>query len=122
MQIIGDELIPYKPLIYITHESEICQNCLYRYDRDLIKISKQKGHEFSLICSDITQAIIANAVGAKYIICEQKDALAFSELANFYMFDAKIACVIDDESQLSKLANTKVDTAIYKKGIENGAF
>lgn len=122
MQIVGDELIPYEPLVYITNEGEICKNCLYKYDRNLIKISKQKGYEFSLICSDISQAIIANAVGARYIVCEIKDALVFSELANFYMFDAKIACVISDESELSKLAKTKIDTAIYKRGIKNGTF
>ncbi|KEA46146.1 hypothetical protein CR66_02755 [Campylobacter mucosalis] len=122
MQLIGYDLVPYEQLNFIQSERHICANCLFKFDENLIDIAVKQDVEFSVICEDLSEAIIANATKAKFIICDTKNAKNFVKMAEFYMFDSKIACVIKDSSELEKLANLGVDTAIFTKGIKNGNF
>ncbi|MCR4941349.1 MAG: hypothetical protein K5978_00970 [Campylobacter sp.] len=117
MQLLGHELVDFEPLNLIKNEDEICQNALFKFDKNLIKLAKQKGVKFSVICKKINEAIIANAVGASLIVCDKKLAKSFVKLAEFYIFDAKIACIISQDSQLDILAKLGVDTAIYQSAI-----
>lgn len=122
MQLIGYDLIDYESLKFANSTDDITQNALFSFDENFIKIAKNKKFSFSIKCDTKGQAIIANAVGAKFIICKKSVAKEFSELAQFYLFDSKIACIIDNKNELNELAELGVDVAIFKKGIENGNF
>lgn len=122
MQLIGYDLVEFKALKFINSKDELEHNSLFKFDKHLIKLAQKNGFEFSVICQNLKEAIISNAVGAKFIICDKIMANEFSNLAEYYMFDSKIACVIDDEAELEELAKLKVDTAIFKQGIVNGNF
>ncbi|CAD7288493.1 hypothetical protein [Campylobacter suis] len=117
MQLIGHPLVPYEPLKFVKYEKDICKNCVINFDENLIGVAQKKKVEFGLICTSISEAIIANAVGAKIIICEKNIAKNIAKLAQFYLFDSKIACFIKTDSELENLAELEVDTAIYKQAL-----
>ncbi|MDL0089378.1 hypothetical protein [Campylobacter gastrosuis] len=115
MQILGHDLIAYEPLIFT--KDEIYENCFFEFDKALIKKAKEQNAQFSVVCDDLTKAILANASGAKFIICDIKNAKNFAKMAEFYLFDSKIACVIDDEAEIAILAYLGVDVAIFREAI-----
>lgn len=117
MQLVGHNLVPYEPLLSAKTKAEICQNCVFDFDENLIKTAVEKKVDFGVFCNTISQAIIANAVGAKLIICEKNLAQIFAKLAQFYLFDSKIACVITTDDELEILAQNEVDVAIFKSAI-----
>ncbi|MBR8464589.1 hypothetical protein KDD93_08460 [Campylobacter sp. faydin G-24] len=123
MQLIGHELVAYEPLFVVSSESQIMAGRvnLFDFDKNMIAYANELNTEFAVYCSDVSQAIIANAAGAKLIIAnELEKAKKFAEFAQFYLFDSKIAYVINDEVELETLAQNGVDVAIFKKGIDNG--
>ncbi|AQW83453.1 hypothetical protein [Campylobacter pinnipediorum] len=124
MKIIGHPLIKSKDIFFVDKIDESLKekSVLFRYNHELIKKATELGLEFSIECFNTQQALIANAINAELIVCDENTALKFSELAEFYMFDSKIACVIQDENELEKLAKLKVDVAIFKEAIKNGNF
>ncbi|MGG7048755.1 MULTISPECIES: hypothetical protein [unclassified Campylobacter] len=117
MQLIGHPLAPYESLLHAKTKAEIRQNCVFKFDENLIKTAIEKKVDFGVFCNEISQAIIANAVGAKLIICEKNLAQNFAKLAQFYLFDSKIACIIKTDSELENLAELEVDTAIYEQAL-----
>ncbi|MBE3022393.1 hypothetical protein [Campylobacter sp. 7477a] len=124
MQLIGHELVEFEPLFWTQSTNEMSKDRLnlFEFDKDLIKFAKQRQMNFATVCIDTKQAIIANACGAKFILCHKLIAKNLSDLAQFYLFDAKIACVITHEHELEELAKFGVDVAIFQKGVVGGNF
>ncbi|MCD8213746.1 MAG: hypothetical protein LUC34_06850 [Campylobacter sp.] len=124
MQLIGHALISYEPIFWAQNKSEILnerQN-LFVYNAAMVKYAKEINAEFSVVCDNIAEAVIANAAEAKFIVCHTDVAKKFADLAQFYLFDSKIACIIKDESDLEVLANLGVDAAIFRQGVIGGNF
>ncbi len=120
MKILGDELIKFEPLFLCKSEDEISngrQN-LFKFDRNLIKKALETEANFSIIANDINEAIIANAAGAKFIIADIDIAKDLAKIAESYLFDALIAVLIKDESELAQLAKFNIDAAILPNAIK----
>ncbi|ORI12469.1 hypothetical protein [Campylobacter concisus] len=120
MKILGDELIKFEPLFLCKSKDEISngrQN-LFKFDRNLIKRALEAGASFSIIANDINEAIIANAAGAKFIIADIDIAKDLAKIAESYLFDALIAVLIKDESELAQLAKFNIDAAILPNAIK----
>ena len=120
MKILGDELIKFEPLFLCKSEDEISngrQN-LFKFDRNFIKRALEAGASFSIIANDINEAIIANAAGAKFIIADITLAKDLAKVAQNYLFDALIAVLIKDESELAQLAKFNIDAAILPNAIK----
>ena len=124
MQLIGHWLVPYESLFWVRSKNEISnerQN-LFDYDEATIGRAKELNAEFSVVCRSVSEAIIAKAAGAKFIVCNTHEAKEIADLAQFYLFDSKIACVINSEDELEILAKFGVDAAIFRQGIIGGNF
>ena len=120
MKILGDELIKFEPLFLCKSEDEISngrQN-LFKFDRNLIKRALEAEANFSIIANDINEAIIANAAGGKFIIADIDIAQDLAKIAESYLFDALIAVLIKDESELAQLAKFNIDAAILPNAIK----
>ncbi len=120
MKILGDELIKFEPLFLCKSEDEISngrQN-LFKFDRNFIKRALEVGASFSIIANDINEAIIANAAGAKFIIADIDTAKDLAKIAESYLFDALIAVLIKDESELAQLAKFNIDAAVLSSAIK----
>ena len=72
---------------------------------------------FSVVANHLDDALFANALGAKYIICEEDDALMIQPIANEYLFDARILVLIHSEKEISKIARGGVDGVIFADAI-----
>ena len=72
---------------------------------------------FSVVVNTLDDAIFANALGAKYIICEEDDALMIQPIAQEYLFDARILVLIHSEKEISKIARGRIDGVILPEAI-----
>lgn len=122
MKIIGHELIKFEPFFECLKEQDISANRenLFAYDAKMIKHAQKTEANFSLKTDDIVEVILANAAGAKFIIVSRKLASKAAKIAQEYLFDAQIAVIIKDESEIEALSQVGVDAVIFEKGICNG--
>ena len=72
---------------------------------------------FAVVANTLDDALFANALGAKYIICEEDDALMIQPIANEYLFDTRILVLIHDVKEISKIARGHVDGVIFAEAI-----
>lgn len=72
---------------------------------------------FAVVVNTLDDAIFANAFGAKYIICEEDDALMIHPIAQEYLFDTRILVLIHSEKEISKIARGGVDGVIFPEAI-----
>ena len=120
MQIIGHKLIEYKNFNLIQTVENILNfdNLIFEYNEDFIKNAKDNGKTFSIIARNLNEAILANALNAKFIIIEKNNISIAKEvvkLAEFYLFDSKVAVIIENyEKDLLNAINLRVDAVIYK--------
>jgi hypothetical protein len=73
--------------------------------------------EFSVVINTLDDALFANALGAKYIICEEDDALMIQPIAQEYLFDARLLVLIHSEKEISKIARGGIDGVIFAEAI-----
>lgn len=120
MQIIGHKLIEYENFNLIQTVENILNfdNLIFEYNEDFIKNAKDNGKTFSVVARNLNEAILANALKAKFIIIEKNNTSIAKEvvkLAEFYLFDSKIAVIIENyEKDLLNAINLRVDAVIYK--------
>ena len=72
---------------------------------------------FAVVVNTLDDALFANALGAKYIICEEDDALMIQPIAQEYLFDTRILVLIHSEKEISKIARGGVDGVIFAEAI-----
>lgn len=75
---------------------------------------------FAVVANNLEDALFANALGAKYIICEEDHALMIQPIANEYLFDMRILVLIHSEKEISKIARGGVDGVIFADAIYEG--
>jgi len=75
---------------------------------------------FAVVANNLEDALFANALGAKYIICEEDVALMVQPIANEYLFDTRILVLIHSEKEISKIARGGVDGVIFADAIYEG--
>lgn len=73
-----------------------------------------KGKDFVLVSNKL-EAVIANANGVKYIVCDNLSlAKQLQALANDYLFDSKIAIIVKSDDELIGAIDARIDASIYK--------
>lgn len=72
---------------------------------------------FALRVANTTEIIYAATLGAKYIIVLPKMAKTAHNLAENYLFDAKILVLISEEEEIEELALLGVDGVIFSNAI-----
>jgi len=94
---------PPSSIIYIEFNEE---------NLDIIKHADINHIPFSLNVKNISEIIYASSLNASYIIIKKELAKVAQEIANNYLFDAKILVHIEDETEIEELAI--FSTAIIK--------
>ncbi len=72
---------------------------------------------FAVVVNTLEDALFANSLGAKYIICEEDDALMIQPIATEYLFDTRILVLIHSEKEIAKIARGKIDGVIFPEAI-----
>lgn len=118
MILVGHKLIPYKNLylvnsyvdLKISDEKIAC----FDYNEELISKCNEQNISFAIKVHTQTQAVIANATNASIIITTQQNAKQIQALAEYYLFDSKIALLIKNENEIQNAIDLKVDMAIFE--------
>jgi len=72
---------------------------------------------FAVVVNTLEDALFANALGAKYIICEEDDALMIQPIAQEYLFDTRILVLIHSDKEINKIARGGIDGVIFAEAI-----
>ncbi len=72
---------------------------------------------FALEVSSITEVMYASSLGASYIIVTKEILTMAQNIANSYLFDAKILIMIEDESEIQEMALLGVDAVLFSSAI-----
>jgi hypothetical protein len=119
MILIGDEHIPYDTLYKVQNIDMIKTTpsnsvLLFDFDIELMKYCMQNDLNYSVVIQNITQAIYANNLNAKYIITNENISKSIQDIAQNYMFDCRVLAIIENSNDLEKIALDGIDGAIYK--------
>lgn len=120
MILLGDSLIPYEDLCFIDsiwdiENSPPNSTLIYNYDQNLLTYCNKHQLNNGIVVKSIKEAIYANALGVKYIICEKKLAKNLQKIADNYMFDGKILAIIEQDKEIEDVAQAEIDGLIYKE-------
>lgn len=118
-RIINDKLFHINSIEAIAHTpSNAC--LLFTYDEEvfeLIEHARENDLSFALDISSLTEAIIGENLGAKYLLVTDEIAKSVQTAADTYLFDAKVLVHIKDEEEIEALAEEGVDGAIFSEAI-----
>ena len=84
---------------------------------DIITYLQNNHINFALRVKDITSIIYASALGASFIIVPKQLAHDAQNIAQNYLFDAKIIVHIEDENEIEPLAIQGIDGVIFSNAI-----
>jgi len=84
---------------------------------DIIEFLKLNNIVFALYVKNITEIIYASALEASYIIVNKALAKSAQNIAQNYLFDAKILAHIEDEDEIEEMALLGLDGIIFQEAI-----
>ncbi len=119
MILIGDELVPFETISKIKDIEDIKSTksnstVLFNFDEAILKYCFENELSSAVTINCIKEAIYANSLNAKYIICDTSLALKVQKIADNYMFDTRILAIIESSDEIEKIALNEIDGAIYK--------
>lgn len=84
----------------------------------LWKFCDENSVKYASKAVSIKDAVLLNALGASYIICEKKQAASLQKLADDYLFDSKILLMVENEKEIEDAAGYRVDGVLFKGVID----
>lgn len=127
MLIIGDkELRSNLKLKEVLKESDlkkIDHGCVVLFDTiskrlEWTKFCVKNELEFAVIAKSLADVLYANIEGANYIVVSKQIAKDAQDLADNYMFDAKILQLIDTQDEIEEAAKNHIDGVMYRSCID----
>jgi len=84
---------------------------------DIIKYLNANGVAFVLSVSTITELIYASSLKASYILVQKELAKSAQDIAESYLFDAKILVHLEKEDEIEEMALLNLDGALFSSAI-----
>jgi len=84
---------------------------------DIIKYAITNGVKVALHVEDVVEIVYASALGASYLVVAKELSKTAQNLADTYLFDAKVLVNIEDEKEIEELALLGVDGVICSNAI-----
>jgi len=97
-----DEIVLLEPLVDSHIFAQYCQ---------------ENSIDYAVVANSLNDAVFANALGAKYIICEEESALMIQPIAQEYLFDTSVLVLIHNEKEISKIARGGIDGVVFAEAI-----
>ena len=91
---------------------EFCEKNL-----DIVEYLRENGIPFAMEVASIGDLVVAENLGAKYICVDREFAKTAQDIAESYLFDAKILAHISCESELEELALLGIDGVVYPSAV-----
>ncbi|WP_201352509.1 hypothetical protein [Hydrogenimonas urashimensis] len=126
MIILGHPDIPYEPLYYIESIEEIAMTPAnatlwlgpYAETKEVAKHCFENEIPYAVMAASLTEALLANALHAKYILADASLAPQIQKTAETYLFDAKILLPVSEEKEMESAARDGIDGVIFQGAIE----
>ncbi len=127
MIIIGHQYIDSPPFFRVkilhTIEQTLANSVIVienLYEKmDIIEFAKRNNLLFAIEIESLKEALLAQALGSSYVICDLDLAKEVQVLANEYLWDMKVLVAISKESELEVVAKAFIDGVIYKNYIKD---
>lgn len=123
MIIVGHSEIPCEKFVRVKSISDIDKTrnnevVIFSHNASLARFCKDNEVAFGVMAKSILEAIIAQNLGAKYIIVDSaKLAKKCQKIADEYFFDAKILLVIKSEKSIAKIAESSIDGVVFENAL-----
>ena len=125
MIIIGHRFIPSNSLYHVINIDAIkktppSSTVYVEFDEDnleTINHAKENNISLALGVKNIREVIYASSLGATFIILDNELASSAQNIANEYLFDAKILVIIQNEDEIEDLALSSIDGVIFSNAI-----
>ncbi len=98
----ADEVVLLEPLVDSHTFAQYCQGNSIAY---------------AVVTTSLDDALFANALGAKYMVCEEDMALMIQPIAQEYLFDARVLVLIHNAKEIAKIARGGIDGVIFAEAI-----
>ncbi len=125
MLIFGHKFIPSESLYHTPNIDSIintpASSVIYlefsEENLDIIEHANSNQIELALDVKNITELIYASALNAKYILVSREIAKTAQNIAENYLFDAKILVHISENEEIEELALLGCDGVIFSNAI-----
>lgn len=125
MLLFGHPFIDFNPFYHIdeidTIELTPPNSTLFLHFKeenlDIIKHMQRNALPFALEVSDLKELIFAHNLGAKYILVNELLAKSAQNVAESYLFDAKILCRLENTAELEEKIIEGIDGVILPEAI-----
>lgn len=84
---------------------------------DIIGHAASNSVKLAIYAKNITHIVYASSLGASYIVVDKKLAKTAQDIAENYLFDAKILVFIEYEDEIEELALLGIDGAIFQEAV-----
>jgi hypothetical protein len=123
MIILGDEIVPYENISFISTIDEIGNTkanstLLFCYDVELVKYTFENNLPSAVIVKSLKDAIYCNSLNVKYIVSEKNLAIQIQKIADSYMYDSKNIAIINSNEEFEHIAKDEIDGVIYRNLIK----
>lgn len=121
MLLFGHPYVPSEPFYHIdsiealrhTPSNSVVALFFTPENLDIIEHLRLNSVRFALHVETATDAVIAENLGASYLIVLPKHGADIQKVAEHYLFDAKVLGYIDAEKDLENLIEMRLDGAIF---------
>ncbi len=125
MIILGHPDIPFDPLYYVETVEEIAQTPpnatlwlgSFSQSKEISKYCMKNRIHYAVMAESITDALLANALHATYILAQIAMAERLQKIAETYLFDAKIVVPIEKEADMEAVARAGIDGIVFQDAI-----
>jgi hypothetical protein len=84
---------------------------------ELVRHCRENGLSFAVTIGTLKEAILANALGAAYIVCQHEQSIEVQKIAEEYLFDTKILVLVEAEREIETMARFGIDGVIFPAAI-----
>ena len=125
MLIFGHRFIPSDSLYHISNIEDISHtppsSTIYlafeECNLDIITHANENDVNMALLVKDISQLMYASSLNARYIIVEKEMAKTAQNIAESYLFDAKILVRIENENEIEEIALLGIDGVLLSNAV-----
>jgi hypothetical protein len=125
MLIFGHRFIPAEPFYHISNIEDISHtppsSTIYfafkESNLDIITHANENDLTMALSIKEIQQLMYASSLKARYIIVEKEMAKTAQNIAESYLFDAKILVRIENEDEIEEVALLGIDGVLLSNAV-----
>jgi len=118
MEIFGHDFIENRQFYFISKIEDIKKTSpnsviLCDFNKEIITYCKNQDILFGVKVRNIKELILSSASNASYLLTNREFAKEAQNIANEYMFDAKILLISKDENDIEFCAKNGIDGILF---------